>query len=83
MSPAEMCRGKGGSFLTYERKVIERWEQHFNEHLKCMKNVSMEDQGSERNDYVSTVGGLAKPTLRLRDIEDVIRQVKINNKSSW
>ena len=30
---AEMCRDKEGGILADERKVIQRWRQHYDEHL--------------------------------------------------
>lgn len=49
MPRAEMCRDKDWS--TGEREVIERWKQHFDEHLICAETVGSEfsrRQKSER-----------------------------------
>ena len=34
---ANMCRGVDGSLLTDEQEVINRWKQHFDEHLNGAK----------------------------------------------
>lgn len=56
VSRAEMCRDKDGSILMDGREVIERWKKHFDEHLNDAGSSDMNDQGSGRNDYVSTKG---------------------------
>ena len=44
---ADMCRGVDGSLLTDEQEVINRWRQHFDEHL----NGARQEEQAEDNDY--------------------------------
>lgn len=37
---ADMCRDCDGNLLTNEREVVERWRQHYNEHLMVMWPVA-------------------------------------------
>ncbi|XP_062714037.1 uncharacterized protein LOC134290845 [Aedes albopictus] len=78
---AEICRDKDGSLLTDKREVIERWKQHFDEHLNGEENVGTEDQGSGGNDYVGAAEDGNEPTPTLREVKDAIHQLK-NNKAA-
>ncbi|XP_062716068.1 uncharacterized protein LOC134291831 [Aedes albopictus] len=78
---AEICRDKEGSLLTDKREVIERWKQHFDEHLNGEENVGTEDQGSGGNDYVGAAEDGNEPTPTLREVKDAIHQLK-NNKAA-
>ncbi|XP_065082900.1 cytochrome P450 4c21-like [Ochlerotatus camptorhynchus] len=73
-----MCRDKEGGILTDEREVIERWKQHYDEHLN---GAEAEDQGSRMNDIVATAdeGNMTVPTID--EVKDAIRQLK-NNKAA-
>lgn len=57
------------------REIIERWLQYFEEDL----NVGTGENGDERNDYASAAqdGNVLTPTLR--EVKDVIHQLKPNN----
>ncbi|XP_058453484.1 craniofacial development protein 2-like [Malaya genurostris] len=48
MPRAEMCRDKEGGILTDERELIERWRQHYDEHLN---SAQADNQALEEEDY--------------------------------
>ncbi|XP_052564527.1 uncharacterized protein LOC120430808 isoform X2 [Culex pipiens pallens] len=58
MPRAEICRDKDGGILTDEREVIERWKQHFDEHLN---GPEAEYQGDGGNDVSGMVDGEDEP----------------------
>ncbi|XP_065078800.1 uncharacterized protein LOC135701797 [Ochlerotatus camptorhynchus] len=67
---AEMSRDKEGGILTDEREVIERWKQHYDEHLNGTK---AEDQGGRRNGFVGTVDVGDMPAPMIGEVKDAIR----------
>ena len=75
---AEMCRDKDGSILTDERVVIERWKQHYEEHLNGAESTGSESQGSGGDDYVSSADDGSQPAPTLREVKDAIQQLKTN-----
>ncbi|XP_058839558.1 uncharacterized protein LOC131695048 [Topomyia yanbarensis] len=81
VSQAGICRDKDGSLLTDNHEVIERWKQHFDEHLNGEKNMGTDDQGNGGFDYVSAVEDGNEPTPTLREVKDAIQQLK-NNKAA-
>ncbi|XP_052565015.1 uncharacterized protein LOC120421478 isoform X3 [Culex pipiens pallens] len=78
MPRAEMCRDKDGGILTDEREVIERWKQHFDEHLH---GPEAEYQGDGRNDVSGMVDGEDEPATTMREVKDAIKKLK-NNKAA-
>ena len=75
---ADMCRDLEGNLLTNECEVIERWKQHYDEHLN--------------GDITANEGGMAIglgeraeddrfPAPSLREVEEEIRRLK-NNKAA-
>ena len=78
MPRAEMCRDKEGGILTDEREVIERWKQHFDEHLN---GTEAENQGDGGSDFIDVAGEGEEPTPTLREVKDAIKKLK-NNKSA-
>lgn len=75
---AEICRDKDGSLLTDGREVIERWKQHFDQHLNGVENVGTEAHGNGGNDDASAAEDGNEPTPTLREVKDAIRQLKTN-----
>ncbi|XP_052565823.1 uncharacterized protein LOC128093352 [Culex pipiens pallens] len=51
----EMCRDKDGVILTDEREVIDRWKQHFDEHLNGTEAEAGVQDG-RREDYIGAAG---------------------------
>ncbi|KRF97428.1 uncharacterized protein Dwil_GK26988, partial [Drosophila willistoni] len=78
---AEMCRDKDGSILTDEREVIERWKQHFDEHLNGAESTGNEGRDNGGNAFVSTAEDGNQPAPTLREVKDAIHQLK-NNKAA-
>ncbi|KRG00484.1 uncharacterized protein Dwil_GK27899, partial [Drosophila willistoni] len=78
---AEMCRDKDGSILTDGREVIERWKQHYDEHLNGAENTGTEGQDSEGDGYVSTADSGNQPAPTMGEVKDAIQQLK-NNKAA-
>lgn len=78
MPRAEMCRDKDGGLLTDEREVIERWKQHFDEHLNGAEAEYQDDRG---NDFIGVADGEDEPTPTEREVKDAINKLK-NNKAA-
>ena len=74
---ADMCRGVDGSLLTDEREVINRWKQHFDEHL----NGARTEARAEDNDYAGERNDEALPPPTMDEVEEAIKQLK-NNKAA-
>jgi len=72
----EMCRSSDGSLLTDECEVIERWRQHFDEHLN-----GAEEQAAEIGDISIASNEEAVPTPTMNDVKEAIKQLK-NNKAA-
>ncbi|XP_062703711.1 uncharacterized protein LOC134286154 [Aedes albopictus] len=65
------------SILTGSREVINRWKQHYGEHLNGVRIGNMEDQGSGRNNYNSTArSNNNESILTLREDKDAIQLVQ-------
>ena len=77
---AEMCRDKDGVILTDEREVINRWKQHFEEHLNGAE-AETEDQDGRGDDYIGTAGEGEEPAPTMREVKDAIKKLK-NNKAA-
>ncbi|XP_062717045.1 uncharacterized protein LOC134292171 [Aedes albopictus] len=75
---AEICRDKDGGLLTDGREVIERWKQHFDQHLNGVENVGTGAHGNGKNDDASAAEDGNEPTPTLREVKDVIHQLKTN-----
>uniref|UniRef100_A0A8D8D0K0 (northern house mosquito) hypothetical protein n=1 Tax=Culex pipiens TaxID=7175 RepID=A0A8D8D0K0_CULPI len=73
MPQTEMCRDKYGEILTDEREVIERWKQHFDEHLNGPE-AEYQDEG--RNEISKD-----EPVLATREVKKAIKKLK-NNKAA-
>lgn len=75
---ADMCRDFDGNLLTNEREVVERWRQHYDEHLNG--DVASSGGGTE-----ITLGARADderlPPPDLQEVETEIRRLK-NNKAA-
>lgn len=67
-----MCKNKDGSILTAERDVIERWNKHFDEHLKGSKNAGNEGQSTEKNVFVSSADDENQLASTSREAKDSI-----------
>ena len=74
---ADMCRGVDGSLLTDEQEVINRWKQHFDEHL----NGARAEQQAEDNDYNGERNDEAVPVPTMNKVKEAIKQLK-NNKAA-
>ena len=75
---AEICRDKEGGILTDEREVIERWKQHFDEHLN---GPEVENQDDREIDFSTEVDDGNEPAPTVREVKDAIRKLK-NNKTA-
>ncbi|XP_062707718.1 uncharacterized protein LOC134288053 [Aedes albopictus] len=75
---AEICRDKDGGLLTDGREVIERWKQHFDQHLNGVENVGTGAHGNGGNDDASAAEDGIEPTPTLREVKDAIYQLKTN-----
>lgn len=62
---AEMCRDKNRSILMDWREVIERWKEHFDEHLNGAESASNDDPNNEGNVYISTESIINSKTIKL------------------
>ncbi|XP_038117301.1 uncharacterized protein LOC119769343 [Culex quinquefasciatus] len=62
----EMCRDKDGVILTDEREVIDRWKQHFDEHLNGTEAEAGVQDG-RREDYIGAAGEGVEPVPTLRE----------------
>lgn len=69
---AEMCRDKEGGILTDEREVIDRWKQHYDEHL----NGAQAGDRDGGDSYRSTASDGDVPVPTLREVEEAIQQLK-------
>ncbi|XP_062534781.1 uncharacterized protein LOC134203956 [Armigeres subalbatus] len=73
----DMCKDINGNLLTNEREVIQRWRQHYEEHL----NGDMADNGGG---MVMNLGARAQdmrlPAPNLQEIQEEIGRLK-NNKA--
>ncbi|KXJ71937.1 hypothetical protein RP20_CCG019349 [Aedes albopictus] len=78
---AQLCRDKDGSLLTDGRAVMERWKQHFDEHLNGVVDVGTGGNDSGGNNYANAAGDGNEPTPTRREVEDAIYQLKINKAS--
>ncbi|XP_038106408.1 uncharacterized protein LOC119766088 [Culex quinquefasciatus] len=76
----EMCRDKNGAILTNEREVIDRWKQHFDEHLNSAE-AEAGVQGGRREDFIGTAGEGEEPVPTMREVKDAIKKLK-NNKAA-
>ena len=72
---ADMCRGVDGSLLMDEQEVINRWKQHFNEHL----NGARAEEQVEDNHYNGERNNEAVPAPTMNEVKEAIKQLK-NNK---
>ena len=63
--------------LTDERAVINRWKQHFDEHL----NGARTEEQAEDNDYVGERNDEALPATTMDEVKEAIKQLK-NNKAA-
>ena len=70
-------RGVDGSLLTTEREVINRWKQHFDEHL----NGARTEERAEDNDYAGERNDEALPPPTMDEVKESIKQLK-NNKAA-
>ena len=75
---AEMCRDKNGGILTDDREVIERWKQHYDEHLN---GVQAGDHNRSGEDVVGATNDEDVPPPTISEVKDAIRQLK-NNKAA-
>lgn len=73
---ADICRDLQGGLLTETGEVIERWRQHYDEHLN-----SAEAEESGENDYLVADSGDTMPAPDLREVVESIKSLK-NNKSA-
>ncbi|XP_062715888.1 uncharacterized protein LOC134291753 [Aedes albopictus] len=75
---ADMCRDNHGNILTSEREVVERWRQHYDEHLNG-------DVASTEGGVVTDLGVCAQderlPAPDLQEIEEEVGRLK-NNKAA-
>ncbi|XP_058449191.1 uncharacterized protein LOC131429161 [Malaya genurostris] len=78
MPRTEMCRDKDGGLSTDGREVIKRWKQHFDEQLNGAENVGMGVQDDGRNNNVSVADDGNDPAPTLREVKDVMHQLKTN-----
>ncbi|XP_058816401.1 uncharacterized protein LOC131679682 [Topomyia yanbarensis] len=49
---AEICRDKDGSLLTDNREVIDRWKQHFDEHLNGEENEQQRADQQQQHQHL-------------------------------
>ena len=75
-----MYRDKNGVILTDEREVIDRWKQHFDEHLNGA-DAEAEEQNDRRDDFIDTADEGEEPAPTIREVKDAIRKLK-NNKAA-
>ncbi|XP_055523180.1 uncharacterized protein LOC129717335 [Wyeomyia smithii] len=69
------CRDKEGNILTYDREVIERWRQHYDEHLN---SVQAGDQNSDAEDSVGVASNGDVPPPSISEVNDTIQRLKKN-----
>ena len=75
---ADVCKDTDGNLLTNERDVIERWRQHYDEHL----NGSIEQrEGMTTVDLGEPMPDDRFPAPDLEEIQEEIRRLR-NNKAS-
>lgn len=65
---------KNEECLTSGHEAIERWKQHFDEHLNGIKNV----RHRRKSDYVSAAGYRNELNSKLNEVRNVIHQLKHN-----
>ncbi|XP_055628129.1 CDK5RAP1-like protein [Toxorhynchites rutilus septentrionalis] len=70
---AEMCRNKEGGILTNERDVIERWRQHYDEHLNSAQTGDLD--GAEE-DYTGAMNNDDVPPPTMGEVKEAINQLK-------
>ncbi|XP_055626490.1 LINE-1 retrotransposable element ORF2 protein isoform X1 [Toxorhynchites rutilus septentrionalis] len=75
---AEMCRNKEGGILTNEREVIERWRQHYDEHLNSAQTGDLD--GVEEV-YTGAMNNDDVPPPTMGEVKEAINQLK-NHKAA-
>ncbi len=77
---ADMCRSLDGNLLTDECEVIERWRQHFDEHLN---GDAVEREHGMATDLGARAEDIRIPAHDLLEVEEEIGRLKNIKLLEW